>query len=65
MDEKIVETISNKVQMLVSLARILENNYNNNDDLNDCDLWALTYTIKENSQSLLDYIKGLQSAEQN
>lgn len=55
--EELIEQINDKVSMLVSLARILESNYNNQNDMTEADLWALVVVIKEHLIELLNTIQ--------
>ena len=59
LNEQNIEEISQKLLTLVSLSRILENIYNNNDEISSADIWALIYILNENLEALLNYIREL------
>lgn len=59
--EELIEQINDKVSMLVSLARILESNYNNQNDMTEADLWALVVVIKEHLIELLNTLETVKN----
>lgn len=59
--EELIEQINDKVSMLVSLARILESNYNNQNDMTEADLWALVVVIKEHLTELLNTLETVKN----
>ena len=59
LNEQNIEEISQKLLMLVSLSRILENIYNNSDEISSADIWALINILNENLEELLNYIRDL------
>ncbi|MBS4760217.1 MAG: hypothetical protein KHX03_05930 [Clostridium sp.] len=59
LNEKNITYIKNEITTLVSLARILETNYDSNSDIEFADLWALVVILKANLEELLKYLNNL------
>lgn len=59
LNEKNITYIKNEITTLVSLARILEINYDSNSDIEFADLWALVVILKANLEELLKYLNNL------